>query len=227
MNKSDKVLLYGSLFSIFFIVFCVISHKDKILEIKSRGDKKRGIEVNRDTTEAERIIKATPTPTPIQTTKVEVPINNQVEITRRMVEEVEEIIEPSATPTPIEESSIDDILSIQDKISNILKENRISFYRSSSQLRLDSKRTLDKILEILDELPSVELVVKGYTDASGSKAKNRVLSLKRAEAVKRYLVERGFNPEDIEAIGYGEEDLIDEKNPYNPINRRVEIEIRR
>jgi len=31
----------------------------------------------------------------------------------------------------------------------------------------------------------------------------------------------------IETIGYGEDNLIDDKNPYSPINRRVDIDIRR
>ncbi len=56
---------------------------------------------------------------------------------------------------------------------------------------------------------------------------NKALSLKRAEAVKRYLQSKGVNPDKIQAVGFGEEDLIDRTNPYSPINRRVEIEIRR
>ncbi len=72
----------------------------------------------------------------------------------------------------------------------------------------------------------VYIILKDIHHASGSATMNKTLSLKRAEAVKRYLQSKGVNPDNIQAVGFGEEDLIDTTNPYSP-SSRVEIEIRR
>jgi len=66
-------------------------------------------------------------------------------------------------------------------------------------------------------------VIAGHTDAKGSEATNQALSDRRAEAVKRYLIENyKIAPENLVSVGYGESRL---KNPSNPLadeNRRVQ-----
>jgi len=236
MNKSDKVLLYGSLFSIAFIVACVYFHKDKVLKIEKRKSQLAHIESINSPKEPVLVTRVAPPPKrqePIFQTPQAEEQQQQIEELPKVVEE-ESITESMVAEDNIQNSNnqvvqdeIENILNIQAQITDILNRNRISFYRGSSNLRLESKKTLDEISKLLKELPDIQIVVKGYTDASGSRAKNKALSLKRANAVKRYLEQKGFNPDTIEAIGYGEEDLIDEKNPYSAVNRRVEIEIRR
>jgi outer membrane protein OmpA-like peptidoglycan-associated protein len=66
-------------------------------------------------------------------------------------------------------------------------------------------------------------VVAGHTDRKGSAEYNKTLSLKRAEAVKKFLVSKGVDAGRLETIGYGSERLLAPDRPEDPSNRRVEI----
>jgi outer membrane protein OmpA-like peptidoglycan-associated protein len=67
-------------------------------------------------------------------------------------------------------------------------------------------------------------VVAGHTDAIGSDAYNQNLSERRAETIKRYLIQKyGINGSDLVAVGYGKSKPKDPKAPTDPINRRVQV----
>jgi outer membrane protein OmpA-like peptidoglycan-associated protein len=72
------------------------------------------------------------------------------------------------------------------------------------------------------------LLVSGHTDNRGSSKMNMDLSLRRAETVRRLLIEGGLSPARIRALGFGETKPMDRAN--NPKawarNRRVELEFR-
>jgi outer membrane protein OmpA-like peptidoglycan-associated protein len=74
------------------------------------------------------------------------------------------------------------------------------------------------------QLAGSTFVLAGHTDAKGGDTFNQDLSERRAEAVKRYLVERYKLPAaSLVSVGYGKTKL---KNPDNPLaaeNRRVQI----
>ena len=65
--------------------------------------------------------------------------------------------------------------------------------------------------------------VGGHTDASGSAEHNRQLSQRRADTVRRFLIERGIDADRLVAVGYGEDRLLYPRQPRHPQNRRVEI----
>ncbi len=70
-----------------------------------------------------------------------------------------------------------------------------------------------------------KFLVIGHADTKGTKNYNMVLSLKRAEIVKKLLLENGINGENIKIIGKGEE-LLAVNTPdetKHPANRRVEL----
>ena len=67
-------------------------------------------------------------------------------------------------------------------------------------------------------------LVAGHTDATGLPEYNRDLSIRRAYAVTRYLVERfGIDPRRLLNTGWGAAQLKDPRNPRSGINRRVEV----
>jgi len=66
--------------------------------------------------------------------------------------------------------------------------------------------------------------IAGHTDAQGRAADNKALSLRRANAVKRYMVEKtGIEAARLESEGWGEERPKDPLNPAASVNRRVEV----
>jgi len=65
--------------------------------------------------------------------------------------------------------------------------------------------------------------VQGHADERGPDVYNEGLSLRRARAVERYLIERGVDPGRVRATGFGEQrPLVDHDDSYRS-NRRVEF----
>jgi len=67
-------------------------------------------------------------------------------------------------------------------------------------------------------------LIAGHTDASGSDAYNQILSECRAWSVKTFLVTTfDIAPQSLIAVGYGEEQPKDWRNPFAGVNRRVQL----
>lgn len=115
----------------------------------------------------------------------------------------------------------------QVEIEEILKNKRINFIRNRAKIRKRALETLNEIIVILKKVPDAKIEVRGYTDASGKRAINKWISEERAKSVRNYLGSHGINPINIEAKGFGEEDLLYADKPYSKLNRRVEIGIKR
>ncbi len=92
-------------------------------------------------------------------------------------------------------------------------------------LKSESYPALDKIVVMLKEHEDMEVTIEGHTDANGSHEDNQLLSEKRAEAVKDYLVDNGIKRSRLSSKGYGEEKPIIEGNDEAALskNRRVEF----
>ena len=101
----------------------------------------------------------------------------------------------------------------------------IPFEINSSSLRPDAKAQLEQLEAALqkDSLAIYRFQIAGHTDASGSAEYNRRLSRDRAETVRRFLVTRGIDPDRLEVVGNGEDELLLPDWPLHEDNRRVEI----
>jgi outer membrane protein OmpA-like peptidoglycan-associated protein len=74
------------------------------------------------------------------------------------------------------------------------------------------------------ELKGSTFVLAGHTDAKGSDRSNQDLSEKRADSVKRYLVQHfQIPPATLVTAGYGKTKLKNESDPLGGENRRVQI----
>lgn len=136
--------------------------------------------------------------------------------------EVITVVEPSAIP----QLKIDTIAKeVEEKISFAAKN--IFFGASSDQLTPGSSAPLNEVVEILKNHPSYTLTIEGHSDSTGLGATNRKLSLKRAEAVKKYLMDHGVEASRLAAYGFGaDKPLASNDTPEGRAkNRRVELKL--
>jgi hypothetical protein len=112
---------------------------------------------------------------------------------------------------------------------NKWKFNTLEFQNGKADILPEMETDLDKVMNFMVDHPDFRLKISGHTDSDGDPNKNLVLSQRRADAIKIYIVDKGSLESDrIEAIGFGNQKPIiaEEKTPEDKkINRRVEFEI--
>ncbi|MGJ4888455.1 OmpA family protein [Bradyrhizobium sp. HKCCYLRH3099] len=92
-----------------------------------------------------------------------------------------------------------------------------------SQKSLPSVQALGRALTSA-ELKGSTFVLAGHTDAAGADAYNQDLSERRADSIKRYLVEKfGIAGTDLVTVGYGKSKLKNPAQPLAEVNRRVQV----
>lgn len=103
----------------------------------------------------------------------------------------------------------------------------INFNLDSADLTEEARAKLSEFAKALKDnrLKSHSFIVEGYTDASGSATYNVGLSQRRAQSVTAFLLSNGVEPSRIKALGKGESDPR-VSDPYDPVNRRVEMRIK-
>jgi outer membrane protein OmpA-like peptidoglycan-associated protein len=86
---------------------------------------------------------------------------------------------------------------------------------------------LNQHVAYLKENPSLPVIVEGHTDYMGTDEYNQKLSERRADVVRRYLVEKGIASSRIQAVGYSElRPIADNKTSEGrALNRRAELEV--
>jgi outer membrane protein OmpA-like peptidoglycan-associated protein len=101
----------------------------------------------------------------------------------------------------------------------------VLFATGRSTLSLQADDNIDKLVEFMSKYSYVNVLVEGYTDSVGKEDMNLALSLKRADAIKEKLVDKGINPQRITTKGYGEQYATADNNTIDgrKQNRRVEI----
>jgi outer membrane protein OmpA-like peptidoglycan-associated protein len=101
----------------------------------------------------------------------------------------------------------------------------IPFELNSSALKPQASEQLKQLEMALNSaaLGKDRFVVAGHTDAKGSAQYNKQLSLRRAQAVKQFLIAKGMDPSRLDTVGYGSDKLLAPDKPEDSSNRRVEI----
>lgn len=105
--------------------------------------------------------------------------------------------------------------------------SNLRFETGSDVIAKSSYSSLDKLSQILLEKSKFRLLVEGHTDNVGSLAFNKRLSQKRADSVKKLLLDKGIADDRLVAIGYGPDKPVgDNTTPEGRSkNRRVEFTI--
>jgi len=110
--------------------------------------------------------------------------------------------------------------------ATVVLEN-IFFETNKATLKPESYTQLEQVLKFLNSNPSVRMEISGHTDNTGTLKYNTKLSQSRAEAVVRYLVERGIDASRFDAKGYAFTQPIapNDTEEGRAKNRRVEFKI--
>jgi OOP family OmpA-OmpF porin len=84
---------------------------------------------------------------------------------------------------------------------------------------------LDDVVTILNRNPNMKIDLQGHTDSMGSDAYNQGLSMRRAKAVKAYLVKKGISEGRLKCEAYGETlPAASNKTEFGrSLNRRVQL----
>lgn len=93
-------------------------------------------------------------------------------------------------------------------------------------LRPAGQQQLKAFADRVKAIGNVEhLTIAGHTDSTGSDSYNQTLSMRRAIAVKNFLLDQGLDPSIMETIGYGETRPVADNATAagRAENRRVEI----
>ena len=130
-------------------------------------------------------------------------------------------------------SSLDELLqgtgAVSSSTAPILMPTDLLFEYDASALRPEAERTLEKLGSLIRRNGGAGFRIEGHTDSFGSEDYNRQLSLRRAEAVKDWLVSRmGIDPARITTVGFGKSRLLIAATgsiAQQQLNRRVEIVI--
>jgi outer membrane protein OmpA-like peptidoglycan-associated protein len=121
--------------------------------------------------------------------------------------------------------------SEREEIASIVKDKpkidlEINFEYNSADISAKSLASVQALGRALSnaELKGSTFVVAGHTDAAGGEVYNQELSERRAESIKRYLVDKfGINGTDLVTVGYGKSKLKDPNQPMAESNRRVQV----
>lgn len=100
----------------------------------------------------------------------------------------------------------------------------VYFERGKWKLDTDKyARELFTIAKTLKENPEVQIDICGYADHTGGEAINKKVTLKRAEALKKFLVKVGIEPERLHTYGLGKDMTIEKELRYTEKARRGEV----
>jgi outer membrane protein OmpA-like peptidoglycan-associated protein len=118
-----------------------------------------------------------------------------------------------------------------DRVAEIAKDRpkidlEIYFDFDSAAITPKAEPQLNQIADALRNpgLEKAAIVLSGYTDARGSDSYNQDLSVRRAEAVRKYLVETlKVSADNLTTNGYGKRFLKNKDDPFAAENRRVQI----
>lgn len=143
-----------------------------------------------------------------------------------------EIIPPfKITPVPLKvSSSVEVIDSIPDSITEVVpapekgKNGLSKIYFSYDDFSIQEEN-IPALLENIKILNNKLIKIEGNCDEFGSDEYNFALGLKRAEAIKKFMIANGYNKNNISMVSYGESNpaCIEKTNSCFSKNRRVEF----
>ena len=142
-----------------------------------------------------------------------------------MAQFVKDVFLTERAITPIPPKEDEDVTDDQDYTQPTWVIDTAHFDFDKAVVKPSAYDFLDKIAEYLNNNPEMFVNINGHTDSIGSKAYNDVLSLKRAEAVKSYIVDKGIDENRLSCQGFAFSKPVSSNKTTEgrALNRRVEI----
>ncbi|MEP2059139.1 MAG: OmpA family protein [Maribacter litoralis] len=105
-------------------------------------------------------------------------------------------------------AKMEDLITEKEE-KTVLKLKKFYFDKGKSTMNAQVETELKKVIDAVERFPQIRLRIESYTDSRGSSSYNKRLSQDRANTIKQYLLSNGLNSHNIiEAIGYGEEKIV-------------------
>lgn len=110
----------------------------------------------------------------------------------------------------------------QQPAIKVVYETAIYFSRNQCEYIEESEyKTTVELLKAFAEHPETQVTLVGWADKTGTGARNEIISARRAETVKRYLINKGIAEDRISCIGKGVDAQVASDNKA----RRAEIKL--
>ncbi len=144
---------------------------------------------------------------------------------------------PAQKPAPVvveEPTPMPEVAPAEAEISvathEIVLSDRLYFELNSASIKSESRLLLESVAKVILAHPELESIeIQGHTDDLGTDEWNRKLSVSRALAVRKVLIDCGVSPDRLTTKGFGKSTPIafgmDEAS--RQLNRRVEFVIQR
>ncbi|TWH76863.1 OOP family OmpA-OmpF porin [Azomonas agilis] len=117
----------------------------------------------------------------------------------------------------------------QEPMAEVVRvELDVKFDFDKAVVRRESYRDIEDLANFMKQYPTTTTVVEGHTDSVGTDQYNQRLSERRAQAVRRVLVDQyGVASNRVDSVGYGESRPVADNatEAGRQINRRVEAEV--
>ncbi|MBR6411732.1 MAG: OmpA family protein [Alphaproteobacteria bacterium] len=101
----------------------------------------------------------------------------------------------------------------------------VYFSPDSYEISPHGQEKLDKNIEKMEQWPAKQVLIEGHSYEWGGDDYNKELSQCRAQAVEKYLIEKGIDPERIQVDSCGLEKPVCEDKKCRNLNRRTIVEM--
>ncbi len=113
-----------------------------------------------------------------------------------------------------------------------IRLNNIYYDFDDDKILTESEKDLTFLLGLMKQYPDMVIELSSHTDSRGNDEYNERLSQRRAQSAKNWLVSHGIKENRIEAVGYGENQILNEcingidcTEEQHRLNRRTEFKI--
>ncbi|WP_017259300.1 OmpA family protein [Pedobacter arcticus] len=119
-----------------------------------------------------------------------------------------------------------------DSLKKVFALQNIYYDLDKYYIREDAVNDLNHVVDLMTKYPGIDIITRSHCDSRASESYNRVLSLRRGESAKAYLVKKGIAAERIKVQYYGKSRLTNGctdgvacSEAEQQMNRRTEFEV--